>query len=281
MQQTLKSFVYATLRGVAQIMLQENALTGIFFLAGIFLGSFEMGFAALLASAVGVATAKLLKYDNNEIEQGLYGFSPALVGVALLLFFQSSAIVWIAVVLGSALAAILQHFFIIKKLPVYTFPFVFVTWIVYYSFTALLPNLTAINDGEYLHSAYVWLFPLRGVGQVIFQSSWISGLLFFIGLGINSHLSAITALFASIIAGLFAWLVGVSLDSLALGLLSYNAVLSAIVFQGNTKKEIGFNLLIVIYTTVLSLLMIKTSIVPLTFPFVLASFTAKYFMVKD
>ena len=82
------------LRGIGQIMLQESALTGLLFLAGIFYGSVSMGLAAILAAFCGTLTAKIMGYDNSEIQKGLYGFSPALVGVALIFYFQPVFIIW-------------------------------------------------------------------------------------------------------------------------------------------------------------------------------------------
>ena len=76
-------FVIILLRGLGQIMLQENAATGVLFLIGIFYGSTTMGIAAILSVCCGTLTAKILGYDKSEIEKGLYGFSAALVGVAL------------------------------------------------------------------------------------------------------------------------------------------------------------------------------------------------------
>jgi len=104
------------LKGLGQIMLQENSITGLLFLVGIFYGSLTMGFAALLATVCGTATAYLLKYDKTEINKGLYGFSAALVGVAVMLFLKPTLWAWAIVVVGSALAAMLQHFFIKRKI---------------------------------------------------------------------------------------------------------------------------------------------------------------------
>lgn len=95
------------LKGLGQIMLQENALTGLLFLIGIFYGSFLMGIAALLATLCGTATALLLKYEVSEIEKGIYGFSAALVGVAVMLFFKPLFLSWVFLVIGSVLATIL------------------------------------------------------------------------------------------------------------------------------------------------------------------------------
>src|SRR5436190_21388459 len=116
------------LKGVGQIMLQNNQWTGILFLAGIFYDSIVMGLAAILAVVVGTVTAKVLKYDQDEINMGLYGFSATLVGVALMFHFQetsiSAPIVWGTVVVGAALATIIQHFFISRKIPAFTLPFI-------------------------------------------------------------------------------------------------------------------------------------------------------------
>lgn len=82
------SVVSVILKGLGQIMLQENSITGLLFLIGIFYGSPIMGFSALLATICGTSIAYLLKYDKTEINKGLYGFSAALVGVAVMLFLK-------------------------------------------------------------------------------------------------------------------------------------------------------------------------------------------------
>lgn len=105
------------LNGIGQIMLQNNPWTGLLFLAGIFCGSVPMGIAAIVSVGIGTSTAWLLQYDRDEIHEGLYGFSATLVGVALLCFFQSTIIIWAAVVVGSILATLIQHLFIQKKSP--------------------------------------------------------------------------------------------------------------------------------------------------------------------
>lgn len=53
-----------------------------------------MALAALLATASATLLAKLLKLDEQNLNDGLYGFSAALVGVALLLFFKVHWLVW-------------------------------------------------------------------------------------------------------------------------------------------------------------------------------------------
>jgi len=101
---TPKELADALLRGMGQIMLQDNALTGLLFLLGILANSWQMFFAALLGLMSGTAATYFLKYDKKEIAHGLYGFNAALVGVGLLFFFQPSALLALVIIAGAALS---------------------------------------------------------------------------------------------------------------------------------------------------------------------------------
>ncbi|WP_316749716.1 urea transporter [Pedobacter gandavensis] len=257
------------LKGIGQIMLQENAWTGLLFLAGIFCGSLQMGIGAILATLCGTITAQVLKYKEEEIESGLYGFSAALVGVALPFYFQSVAVIWIAIVIGAILATMLQHFFIVKKIPVFTFPFVFVTWILLYIFHQLYPVApsdvlmmeTQLNE-DFAHA-------FRGFGQVIFQGGTIAGLLFFIAVFISSPISALYAMAAGVVAAAISSCLSLNpQESIAMGLGSYNAVLCAIVFAGTKVMDGFWVLLSVVLALFVAWLMASFNFTLLTFPFV-------------
>ncbi len=259
-------FNYA-LKGIGQVMLQENVLTGIFFLAGIFYGSTTMGIAAFVASCCGTLTAVVLKFKKSETEKGLYGFSPALVGVASLVFFKSTIIVWLLIIVGSVVAAIVQHWFIKKKIPVFTLPFVLVSWCIIYLAGVLLSlpeNVTAIPFASTLNYAYIF----KGFGQVIFQGSTISGVLFFLGVLICSPAAAVFGLLGSLLAGLLGSLLGVPVMEVMFGLSSFNAVLCAIVFAGWKSENILWAFISIVIAVLISMLMNHFRIIQLTFPFV-------------
>lgn len=257
------------LKGVGQIMLQENTWTGLLFLVGIFFGSLQMGLGAVLATLCGSLSAKILKYKEEEMESGLYGFSAALVGVALPFYFQTVTVIWIAIVVAAILATMLQHFFIVKKIPVFTFPFVFVTWILLYIFHQVYPVAPSdlLSLGKPLNQDFD--YPLRGFGQVIFQGESIAGLLFFIAVFISSPISALYAMTAAVFAAIISnYLSLTPQDSIAMGLSSYNAVLCAIVFAG-TKAMDGFWVFVsVVLALFVAWLMAKYDFSLLTFPFV-------------
>jgi urea transporter len=262
------TFLRIVTRGIGQIMLQENSWTGVLFLLGIFIGSPVMAFAAFLGSGIGTMSAKLFGYNEQEIQQGLYGFSAALVGVALTFYFQPAWITWLAIVLGSVAAAMLQQVFIKKKLPLFTFPFVFVGWCFMYLFRNiyLLEMPTTASDSTALSDNFAFVF--RSYGQVIFQENWLSGLLFFIGVFISSPLASLYGLAAALFAALLAQVFQMPANSIQMGLCGYNAVLCAIVFAGNKARDGFWASLAVMLSVLVLILMGRWRMTPLTFPFV-------------
>ncbi len=264
-------FFVTILRGLGQIMLQENAATGLLFLIGIFYGSPLMGVAAILAVSCGTITAQLLRYNQTETEKGLYGFSAALVGVALIFYFEPVFVVWLAVIAGSIVATILQHLFIVKKIPVFTLPFVLVTWGIIFLFQQVYP----VAPSELLSAAIPidsdFTFALRGFGEVIFQGSLFASLVFFVGVYIHSPVSALCGLAGALLAGVLSFGFSAPAGEIGMGLFSYNAVLCAIVFAGNKVKDGIWVLISVGLSAAIGLIMYHYKLTQLTFPFVAAS----------
>lgn len=261
-------------------MLQENAMTGLLFLIGIFYGSITMGIAALLAVLCGTVTSILLKYDRSEIDKGLYGFSAALVGVGMIVFLKPLFITWILIVIGAIAATMLQHFFIKRNIPVFTLPFVLVTWVILISvshyFTGLLvePSLPSTENANHFTLAF------KGFGQVIFQDNFLSGLIFFVAVFISLPIAALYGLAGAILAAVAATFFSMPIEDIGAGLFSFNAVLCAITFAGNNIKDSVWVLISVILSIVISLFMYHYNFIQLTFPFVLASFITVYIKKK-
>lgn len=264
-------FAHTVSRGVGQIMLQENAATGLLFLIGVFYGSTLMGLAAILSACCGTITARLLAFDRSKIEKGFYGFSPALVGVALILYFEPVFIVWLAVIIGSIVSALLQHWFIKNKTPVFTLPFVLVTWVIIYFFQTLYPIAPAVVSSPEPPSNLDFSFAFRGFGQVIFQGSVFAGAAFFLGVFIHSPRSAVYGLAGSGLAGILALWFSAPVEAVGLGLFSYNAVLCAIAFAGNGARDWVWALISVILSVIFSMAMYRHELIQLTFPFVAAT----------
>lgn len=264
-------FAYTVSRGIGQIMLQGNAATGLLFLIGIFYGSVSMGIAAILSACCGTLTAKILAYDKSETEKGLYGFSAALVGVALTLYFEPVFIVWLSIIIGSVLATVLQHWFIIKKIPVFTLPFVLVTWAIIYFFQDLYPIAPATALSPITPASLDFTFALRGFGQVILQGSIFAGIAFFVGVYLSSPISALYGIVGAVLAAMLAFWLSAPVAAIGMGLFSYNAVLCAIVFAGDKAKDGFWVLVSVVLSVFISLMMFRYGLTQLTFPFVAAT----------
>ena len=263
------------LKGIGQIMLQENRWTGLLFLIGIFMGSWQCGVAVLLSTAAGTFTAMKLKYSQSEINAGLYGFSAALVGVALAFLFETTVLIWALIIVGGALAAVIQHFFIQKRIPVFTFPFIVITWIlvfVLHHFTHIPPS--AMLSAEVIPSEYDdFLTCTNGFGEVIFQGGIISGIIFFLAVFISSPIAALYGLAASILGAGLSQVNGEPIKEIHMGLFGFNAVLSAIVFSGVKKTDGLWVLIAVLLTIIIDDLLIDNHCLDavggvFTFPFV-------------
>lgn len=271
----LTPFFDSLLTGFSQIMLQENRLTGLLFFIGLLIGNPLFAAGALAAVISGTLTARQLGYEATEIRAGIYGFSPALVGVALILLFKPVLLIWLLILLGGALAAVLQNVFIRIKLPGYTFPFILITWI----FVFLLWKFTQTPSSEFISGVPevsllhgVWGV-FKGYGQVIFQGSLLSALLFLIGVGIANPAAAGYGLGASLLAALIAYSVGQDTGMIVSGLYGFNAVLTAIALTGNTKRDAFWVLIGAIITIAIHIALIVYPILSpvggvFTFPFV-------------
>ena len=91
------------LRGIGQVIFQAHAGTGLLFLAGIAVASPVTAAGALIGAVIGPALALVLKYHRQELEDGVYGFNPTLVGVALLFYLDPRQVVpWVLLAVGCA-----------------------------------------------------------------------------------------------------------------------------------------------------------------------------------
>jgi Urea transporter len=188
------------LRGVGQVMFQNNPLTGLLFLVGIFVNSFKFGGAGLLGLAASTLAAHLLGVDRALIRAGLFGFNGILVGITLAFFFEFDFLLAVYIILGAAVSTVVMMALINLltpwDMPALTAPFVLTTWLLLFAVyqfdflqpTALIAPLTpepeaavqtALRElatgtgGLTLASLAHSLF--RGVGEVMFEDNLLTG----------------------------------------------------------------------------------------------------------
>lgn len=288
------AFLDSVLRGIGQVMLQENSFTGLFFVMGIFFNSTLFGAAVLLGTAVSTATAMALGIERAAIRAGLYGFNGGLVAIALLFFLAPNWLTWGCVILAAAastlLMAALQSLLRVWKIPALTAPFVFTSLCFFLATarfgrlesthllpTAGLPKAVAVEGIVSSSTVVEGLF--NGIGQVFFQGNVVTGVLFTIGLLIASRRACVAALLGSLVGLLVAWGMGAAEPAIRAGAFGFNNVLVAIalgaVFYTLNRASVIHALLATLATpfvyAALSAALEPLGMPALTLPFVLVT----------
>lgn len=267
----VNSFLNPLLNGFGQVLLQENRLSGVLVIVGIFTGSVIEGVTALLSGALAVMLAQICRFPEKPISSGLYVFNAVLFGIAVVHFFPVSVSAVLVVLIGSAVVMLFTHLFLKFRLPAFTFPFILLSWLTVYSVG--LPE-TAPLTRHPIHGPVMVLFTvLRDFAQIIFQSKLLSGLLFLLAILVNSGLSVIYALGATIISAASVYLFGFPPESFQSGALGYNAILCSLVFAGPRPVNLLRAFCTCILSTQIMLPFYSHHLIALTFPFVCATWT--------
>lgn len=122
------------LKGIGQVFLIDSWVTGICFLAGLFLCSRWAALWAAIGSALALLTVVALKASGPDISEGLYGYSPVLTAIALATVFYKPnfrSALW--AVLGILTTVFIQAGMYVLMAPVgiatLTGPFCITTWL--------------------------------------------------------------------------------------------------------------------------------------------------------
>lgn len=263
-------FLKVILRGFGQVMLQNNPVTGLLFLIGIFYNSWVMGLGALIGVFTSTIAAFILNYKKQDIHDGLYGFNGVLVGISLLLFFKISIVSIVLIVLGSILSTLIMNYMHSRKLSPYTFPFVLSSWF----FIALIKSLNLIPSQSQQIAEVTNLDATSlsyGLGQVMFQANTISGIIFLIAILINSRKSAVYALIGSILGMLAAFELSFPLNLVNAGIFGFNGVLCGIAFADDSKHSLLYATISIILSVFIVYGMTALNLITLTSPFVFAT----------
>lgn len=296
----LLRFVDLNLRGVGQVMFQDNPLSGLLFLAAIAWGSVAAGAIAVLVGCVlallaATLTAMWLRADARSLASGLYGYNAVLVGLALPTFLLPSPLLWCYVVLGGAVSVVCMLGTVnvtrAWNVAALTFPFVLVSWLLLlasYGFAGLpggtLPFANQIEPidpaaANLLDPAAFVSGVLHSVSQVFLKGDGVSALLFLAGLAVGSLPAAAFGLGGALLAVVSAHALGAESELISAGLMGFSPVLTAIalgaVFYAPSPRVIAYAALGTVFTVIvqgaLNVLLTPFGIPTLTAPFVLAA----------
>lgn len=273
MRHAAKAFPRTFLRGIGQVMFQDNMWTGLLFLIGIIWGAYGEGqgvvaWGIIVGTVVSTVTGYILQLPDRNGANGLWGFNGCLVGAAFPTFMGHTVWMWIALVLCSAFTVwvrtgmdnVLGRW----KMSSFTFPFVLSTY-----FFLLASRLFANMPPEYMGSPELpvlahgggvldssfgdlVVYWLKGISQVFLINSWVTGIFFLAGLAVANIRAAVWAAISSALALFVAIVWKGPASDIASGLYGFSAVLTGIAlgatFCNNSWKTWIWTLLGVIMT---------------------------------
>jgi urea transporter len=257
----LLDFVDSCLRGVGQVCFMNNPITGLAILIAMFVGEAWLGFAGVLGVVVSTAAALLIGMDRGAIRAGLFGFNGVLVGAGLSLFLQPDwdglVIVWIVVgaffstILHAALANVFIGAF---KVPPFTLAFNFMTLLFLIGALnyangrtggLIAPADAQVTGGSVsntLRSAAdaasannvegVINAIFRGISQLWFANSVVSGIIIIVGIAVCSRIAAGFALIGSAAGMATGLAVGANGVAIYNGLWGFNSFDAALAIGG-------------------------------------------------
>ena len=247
-------FVDWLLRGIGQVVFQNNALSGAVILAALFFNSWIYGRAALVGAAASMSAALLLKADRSLVRDGLFGFNGALVALCLIAFTSAdfrvgavpSPMMTVYIICGAAFSTIVQQAMATllgpHRVAPLTGPFVLVGWLFLFAVLKFAnieagPLAKPISPDDFdaatAYSLPTWYMGIgNAIGQIFFQDNWVAGYLIVIGIAVNSRIAAGMALAGAVVAAVTAGISGGAEGAIRDGLFGYNAALTAMALGG-------------------------------------------------
>jgi urea transporter len=255
------AFVDSCLRGVGQVVFMNNPITGLAILVAMFVAEPWLGFAGAVGVAVSTLGAIASGMDHGAIRAGLFGFNGVLVGAGLSLFLGPEwdllVLLWIVVLsfFSTILHAALANIFVgVFKVPPFTLAFNLITLMfligalnfangrvsdlvapaqpavagegVSNALRSAADAATANNIEGALNALF------RGIGQLFFANSLVSGIIIIAGIAVCSRIAAGFALVGSAAGAGTGLALGASGVAIYNGLWGFNSFDAAIAIGG-------------------------------------------------
>lgn len=224
------NFLRIVLRGLGQVMFQGHAGTGLLFLIGIAFASPLMMVGALIGMIIGPVVALLSGFDRAEIEEGIHGFNPSLVGLATVFFLKPEPLTWVLLVVGCVTATFLTYLMRrYLKFPTYTAPFVLVTWLILIVAHGIAGTAIDVIPAPAEHTPIGFVTELLyGVAEVMLGANMVTGILFLAGIALSNWRHGVLAIVGVIVGTLLAIYHNDPTEQIHLGLYGFNALLASI-----------------------------------------------------
>jgi urea transporter len=150
------AIVTASLRGISQVFLIGNVVTGCVFILALAVNSVWAAVAAFVGSAIAAAVALAAGASPQVVAAGLFGFSPVLTAVAVATVFYSPGPRVIGYAIGGAIFTVFAQAALDVALrplgiPTLTAPFVLATWMFLLPRRSFVPMPHEVGQGGALH----------------------------------------------------------------------------------------------------------------------------------
>ncbi|MGW4805493.1 urea transporter [Kitasatospora sp. NPDC004272] len=252
------AYLAASLRGVGQVDLQPQLLTGAFILAGLWAAGWKVGLFATLGTLISTAAAYAFGVDRGSVALGLQGYSGCLTGIALIGSLGNHPATYVLTVVGCVLCTVLTAALttLLKPygLTALTAPFCIVSGVmvlgapsfdrIWHGAPAPVAEPTSGDTG--ITFSDLWHAFFGNVSQVFLVDSWYVGLIMLVGLACAGVRVVLAAALGSVAGIVSAWALGAPTAQISSGIYGYNAVLVGIalgaVFLAGTPWNAGYAL---------------------------------------
>nr|WP_239557125.1 urea transporter [Brevibacterium luteolum] len=295
----------STLRGIGQIFLINNPITGFLLVIAVATNSIWAAVLVLAGSAVSVLTAMLLGYDESVVRLGFYSFNGALFGVLGAVFLigpwvlTSALLSLLAASVSVPIMKITIEVLVVKfEVPALslTFGVLGVLMLLLLPATiygganvALLqpveryakapdPHLReAVAGGEVGILEGMFNATFRGIGQVVLMDSALVGILIVVAIAAATRIGAVMVILGSCLGAISGLAIGADGYEIFHGLWGYNAAVVGVGLFG-IVLEVGWKSFIAtgvaclssgLLYGALSQLLAPWGVIPLSLPLVM------------
>lgn len=246
----------SSLRGIGQIFLINNPLTGLAFLGAVATHSLWAGTLLIASALIATLTALLLGYDSGVVRLGFYSFNGALFGVLGAVFLQGEWMLGNAVftLLAAAMSVLVMKTTIEVLVVRFDVPALSLTFGVLGILLLLLAPATAHGNGNVALLQPVERFALtpdpvlresvdgapvdaltvlfnatfRGIGQVVLMDSVLVGIVIVVGIALATRVGALMCVLGSLTGALAGQAIGADGSEIYHGLWGYNGAVVAV-----------------------------------------------------
>jgi urea transporter len=234
------SLIDDVISGYAQIAFNDNTFAGILMIIATYIASPIAAIAGVWATFVGTVTAHILGVPKGAIKSGVYGFNPALAGLAIgilvvfpdygrLLFYSGIAGI-LCVIFQAALVQFLSKW----NVPPLALPYC-ITMCLLTPATLNFGGLYSSGIGQKLFEAAqapgVWTAgefvtaSLNGIAQVLWVDKPLTGILYLVAVLMASRIDVLSVIIGAAVSTLVAVALGLPKELVLIGIYGYNAVL--------------------------------------------------------